>query len=649
MKLSIIIVNYNVKYFIEQCLFSVQKAIEGISAEVYVVDNNSVDGSCELIKGKFPWVKLIENKKNTGFSVANNQAIRESTGEYVILLNPDTVVQESTFRKVLDFMDEHQNAGGLGVKMIDGKGHFLPESKRGIPTPQVAFFKMFGFSKIFPKSKLFSKYHLGYLDNNQIHQVEILSGAFMMLRKTVLDEIGLLDEDYFMYGEDIDLSYRIIKAGYKNYYYPDTTIIHYKGESTKKGSVNYVMVFYKAMIIFAKKQLSAKHSKLLTFLINIAIFIRAFIAIINRLVKQLVLPVLDGLLLYGGFVYLAYLWEQFKFDDLNYYPDEYIYYILPSYVLIWVLTLFFNRGYDKPLKIKNALKGVLSGFLVIIVVYAFINEQYRYSRALIFLDTLWTFSAVLFSRLVLHISGLEGFKIKFKRSKRIILAGDSGERERVKNLLYNTGLETNIVGYVGQDRSSETEQFLGQMDQLREVILIHKVDEIIFCLQDVSANQIISHMLQFSDVDVDFKIAPPEAISIIGSNSINTAGELYTLEINSVARTHNKRKKRVFDIAFSLFAIVCSPFLIIFVRKPLQFLRNAFNVLFGTCTWVAYNREIDSDDLKLPSLKKGIVAPINGELFSKEIITRANIVYAKDYAIYNDFLILLKHFKFLGN
>ena len=282
MKLSVIIVNYNVKHFLEQCLISVGKAIESLPAEVIVVDNNSVDGSVEMVQAKFPWVQCIANKQNTGFSKANNQGILISKGEYVLLLNPDTLVEEDTFTKCVQFMDAHPVAGGLGVHMIDGKGNFLPESKRGLPSPAVAFYKIFGLSALFPKSKVFGKYHLGYLDKNKTHEVDILSGAFMMMRKSVLVKVGLLDEAFFMYGEDIDLSYRIIKGGYKNYYFPETRIIHYKGESTKKSSVNYVFVFYKAMVIFANKHFSQNNAKTFSFLINIAIYLRAGAAIFIR-------------------------------------------------------------------------------------------------------------------------------------------------------------------------------------------------------------------------------------------------------------------------------------------------------------------------------------------------------------------------------
>ena len=268
--------------------------------EVYVVDNDSKDGSVEMVAESFPEVKLIANKDNVGFSTANNQAIKETKAEYVVLLNPDTLVQSDSFMKVVDFMDHHPNAGGLGVKMIDGNGKFLPESKRGLPTPQVAFYKIFGFSKLFPKSKKFGQYHLGYLDKNETHSIDVLSGAFMVMRKETLDKVGLLDEDFFMYGEDIDLSYRITQSGYKNYYYPETTIIHYKGESTKKSSVNYVYVFYKAMAIFAKKHFETNKATLFSRLIKIAIFFSASLAIIKRFFALFFLPVIDFCTVFFG-------------------------------------------------------------------------------------------------------------------------------------------------------------------------------------------------------------------------------------------------------------------------------------------------------------------------------------------------------------
>jgi GT2 family glycosyltransferase len=252
-KLSVIIVNYNVRYFLEQCLHSLYRAIKNTETEVFVVDNCSTDDSLEMLRQSYPEVKLIANSENLGFAKANNLAIEASESDYVLLLNPDTLVQEEGICNMLSFMDAHPEAGALGVKMIDGRGRFLAESKRGLPTPAVSFYKISGLSAMFPRSRRFGRYHLGWLDKDKIHSVEILAGACMLVRREAIIKAGLLDEDFFMYGEDIDWSYRILKAGYRNYYFPPGRILHYKGESTKKGSLNYVYVFYNAMAIFAKK------------------------------------------------------------------------------------------------------------------------------------------------------------------------------------------------------------------------------------------------------------------------------------------------------------------------------------------------------------------------------------------------------------
>ncbi|MCL1934231.1 MAG: glycosyltransferase family 2 protein [Candidatus Azobacteroides sp.] len=251
MKLSIIIVNYNVKYFLEQCLDSVFLAGKNLPIEVFVVDNCSSDGSTEYVKPMFPDVIYIENQENVGFSKANNQAIAQARGEYILLLNPDTVIGENSLTDVCRFMDENPQAGAVGVKMLDGYGQFLPESKRGFPSPWNSFCKMSGLSKLFPYSKRFGGYHLKYLDKNRIHPVDILAGAFMMVRKEAIEKSGYLDERFFMYGEDIDWSYRIARSGYTNYYFPEP-IIHYKGESTKKD-IKYVKRFYEAMLLFFNK------------------------------------------------------------------------------------------------------------------------------------------------------------------------------------------------------------------------------------------------------------------------------------------------------------------------------------------------------------------------------------------------------------
>ena len=276
MKLSVVIVSYNVRDYLENCLQSVSRALEGIEGEVFVVDNHSDDDSVETVRSHYPWVRLIENQENMGFSRANNIAIREARGEYVLLLNPDTIVEEATLREVLRFMEEHPKAGGAGVMMHNVDGSLAPESRRALPTPWVSCLKMLGFTK---------RYYMSHLPWDQPGRIEVISGAFCFLRKKALDEVGLLDEDFFMYGEDIDLSYRLMKGGWENWYLP-YPITHFKGKSTQKSDYRYVHIFYKAMLIFFRKHYS--HLSLFYALpVKMAIYFRAAIALTDILRKKL--------------------------------------------------------------------------------------------------------------------------------------------------------------------------------------------------------------------------------------------------------------------------------------------------------------------------------------------------------------------------
>ena len=276
MKLSVVIVSYNVRSYLEECLKSVQEALEGIEGEVFVVDNHSDDDSVEIVRQVYPWVNLIVNLENLGFAKANNQAIRRAQGEYVLLLNPDTVVSQDTFRGVLAFMDEHPKAGSAGVMMCYEDGSRAPESRRAVPTPWVAARKMLGFTK---------RYYLSNLPWDQPCKIEVVSGAFCLLRHQALKSVGLLDEDFFMYGEDIDLSYRLLKGGWENWYLP-YSIIHYKGKSTQKSDYRYVHVFYQAMLIFFQKHYSHL-SFVYSIPVKLAIYFRASIALIDILRKKL--------------------------------------------------------------------------------------------------------------------------------------------------------------------------------------------------------------------------------------------------------------------------------------------------------------------------------------------------------------------------
>lgn len=279
MKLSVIIVSYKVKFYLEQCLLAVKKATAGIESEIYVVDNHSNDGSVEFIAERFPDINLISSNHNNGFSHANNIAIRQCSGEYVLLLNPDTIVGERSIKEVLKFMDTHPKAGGVGVKMLNADGSCAKESRRGVPTVATSFYKMTGLCACYPHSQRFAHYYMGHLPWDKSAQIEIISGAFCMLRHSALDKIGLLDEDFFMYGEDVDLSYRLLKGGYENWYVP-VEILHYKGESAHKSSFRYVHVFYNAMLIFFRKHYGNK-AAIISLPIKAAVVVKATITLLH--------------------------------------------------------------------------------------------------------------------------------------------------------------------------------------------------------------------------------------------------------------------------------------------------------------------------------------------------------------------------------
>lgn len=654
MKLSVVIVNYNVKHFLEQCLSSVRRAIEGIDADVWVVDNNSVDGSVRMVREKFPEVKVIANKDNVGFSMANNQAIRESDGEYVLLLNPDTVVEDDTFSKIIDFMDAHPEAGGLGVKMLDGKGNFLPESKRGLPTPDVAFYKISGLSSFFPRSRTFGKYHLGYLDKDEIHEVEILSGAFMFMRREALDKTGLLDEEFFMYGEDIDMSYRIVKAGYKNYYFPETRIIHYKGESTKKSSVNYVYVFYNAMVIFAKKHFSQKNARLFSLLINMAIWLRASLAIMNRFLRKAILPLMDVALIFAGIYFIKEYWEnKVIFPEGGSYPIEFIAITVPLYILVWLFSVYLSGGYDRPVRLLKIFQGIALGTVFILVVYALLSEEYRYSRAIIILGAVWGVSAMTILRLFLHLLGIKRYRIGTEgNNRRFIIVGQKDEAERVSELLHKTWLSPAFVGLVSiQNNTEKDSQFIGTIDQLHEIIEIYRISEVIFCSKNLPHHTIIDKMSELQHLNIDYKIAPEDSLSIIGSNSINTSGDLYTVDINSITSTRNMRNKRMVDVVVALGMLILLPVNAFLVRNPAGLVRNIVQVIFGRRSWVGYNIENEVDPEKLPLIKTGILHPEDAfrkKPLNREITGKLNLIYARDYRFTTDLNIIFRAYRDMG-
>jgi len=640
-QLSIVIVNYNVKHFLEQVLYSVESASQNLDVETWVVDNNSVDGSMEMVESKFPWVKTIINKENLGFSKANNQAILKSKSRYVLLLNPDTVLQEDTLAKCIDYMDKNSDVGGLGVRMIDGKGCFLPESKRGLPTPKAAFYKMSGLAALFPKSREFGRYHMKYLSEWETNEVDVLAGAFMMLRNDVLAEIGLLDEQFFMYGEDIDLSYRITLAGYKNIYFPETTIIHYKGESTKKKSVNYVKVFYNAMVLFAQKHYSAQRAGRFAFWIHLAIYLRAALALVWRGASKIWVPFMDFLIVYLGYFGIARYWEAYHKFVPNFYPIDYYLFHVPAYVFIAVIAIFISGGYDKPFRAYRVFRGAVAGTLMLFAVYAFLPKDLQFSRAILALGSAWGIGGTLLLRWIYERLKLGDVEMTQKQQKRLVLVAGNEESKRIVDLLNQSEVSHQLLGSV-YPKESNKEGFIGHIGQLNEIVEIYGANTLIFSSKDVSNSRIIEAMSEFADQNIQLKIAPNKGEFIIGSNSKNDPGELFTLEVQyALSESYNKRRKRIFDILVSIGFIGFLPigFFMMFQKNWRTIYKNCFKVLLGSKTWVSYEG-LNSAEF-LPKLKKGVIQA-SGAWTDTTFEADVNYVYAKEYEVNKDLHILVE-------
>ncbi|MCO5231868.1 MAG: glycosyltransferase family 2 protein [Chitinophagales bacterium] len=653
MKLSVVIVNYNVKHFLFQALTSVFKSVTNFDYEVFVVDNASSDGSIEMIAQHFPQVELIASTENLGFSKGNNLAIRKSNATYILLLNPDTIVREDTFQQVVDFMDKHADAGALGVKMFDGQGIFLPESKRGFPTPKVAFFKMSGLSRIFPKSKIFNQYHLGYLDKDEVHEVDVLSGAFMLLRKSVLDKVGLLDEDYFMYGEDIDLSYRIQKAGYKNYYYPHAPIIHFKGESTKKGSLNYVKIFYKAMIIFAQKHLQRRGKTGYVLLLTIAIYFRAALALFNRASAIIGKQIADITLLISTFIGISWVWEHWvrQADNLKLINQHYLV-NLPIYVSIWLFINYLSGIYEKNSKLFHLWISMLIGTALIGTLYGFFPNNLRTSRGIILLTFLIATSLMAIYRLILAWAK-GSYKQLFYNIQKMAIVGSYSESKRVNELLNEIGIKRNYLGFISPNSQDFSQPLcIGTLKDFKNIIDSNDINEVIFCAKDISSSEMIKQITSLRN-EVQFKMIAPQSEAIIGSHSKSSPGELLTYDIGfKINKTYLRRLKRFSDFSFSLLFLTLSPILIWIQKSKLCFIKNIFSTLIGKTTWVAYDKN-GSPNMNIPKLPTGILSPINNffiqdEQLNTEFIDRQNYLYAKDYHIITDLQTIFNSLNKLG-
>ncbi|MEQ1798160.1 MAG: glycosyltransferase [Lacibacter sp.] len=650
MRLSIIIVNYNVKYFLEQCLLSVQKAVDGMQAEVFVVDNASSDGSKEYLEPKFNTVQFIWNGENLGFGKACNQALKLATGDFILFLNPDTIVAEDCFSACISFLDKTADAGALGIRMLDGRGKFLPESKRSFPSPLTSFYKLSGLSALFPKSKTFSRYHLSYLDEYKNHEVDVLAGAFMMIKKEVLEKTGGFDEAFFMYGEDVDLSYRIQQAAcaptggtYKNYYFSDRSILHFKGESTKKGSVNYVRMFYMAMSRFVQKHYSSSKAGMFSALINTAIWLRALLSVVKRFILKIGLPVLDAILIFLSFWLAKFIWVSYVRTDIIY-NDQLLWISFTGFSILFLLVSYYTGLYEKMFRYKNLRRSTIISLVIILAAYSLLPERFRFSRGIVV-------SGSMFSYLILNIWRWLLLKADIVQKAEdedehfTVVAGTQQDLQTVNVLLKHSGRLQHIQGFVSP---LNEERSLGNLNDLQKLLANAPLKELILCeSKDLSFAQIIS-LYEQTGQQVKLRLHATGSDSIIGSDSKNEAGQVLNSRQYQLAQLVNLRLKRLVDIVSSSFLLVLFPFHFLFNKHPLTLLNHSMQVLLYRKTWIGYS----AVHQHLPKLKPSVLGPagiphIQMQLNAEGLLL-ADEWYAREYEVLNDLSILFSSYKKLG-
>jgi GT2 family glycosyltransferase len=632
-----------VRHFLEQCLCSVEKAITTIQAEVWVVDNASTDESIAYLQPLFPWVKFEVNTKNVGFAKANNQVLDRCKGKYILYLNPDTIVPEDCFEQCIAFMQLHNNAGALGIRMLDGSGTFLPESKRAFPSPLTAFFKLSGLSALFPTSKIFARYALGYLDEHQNHSVDVLAGAFMLLRSDIAKKLQGFDETFFMYGEDIDLSYRVKQLGYENYYFSGSSIIHFKGESTKKGSLNYVRMFYQAMSIFVQKHYSSGRATFFAFFIQLAIWMRAALAAMGGVLVKLGFPIIDATLIVAAFYWVKWYWVNYTANG-QYFVESMVNITLVGFSLLFLGTATLAGIYDKKYHPIKALYAAGVAIVVMLAIYSLLPETMRFSRGVILFGGLLALLLITGCRWLMLRWRLVEASEEEQLKQPIVIVGSVAEYEEVVTILSHAEQQRSIVGRVS---ITADETALGKLADLPLLIQQLNIGELVFCVGSLSAKKTIEALATVPQtVRIRFHAAGSK--SIVGSDSKDSSGAIVsTTEQYNLAEPYHRRMKRMVDISVAIFILLTFPIQLFF--GGFGMIKNAFAVLVGRKTWVGYG----VSNMHLPRLRQGVIT--TGGLhfslalqLSQHVLETTDKQYAKNYTAGKDLLMIFSNYRNLG-
>lgn len=560
MDLTVIIVNYNVRQFLENALTSIGRALVGLSGEVIVVDNASDDGSAAMVRAKFPDVRLIESAENLGFARGNNLALREARGRHLLLINPDTIVQEDTFRVMVDFLDTHPEVGLAGCKILNPDGSFQLPCRRSFPTPWVAFTKTIGLSALFPRSRWFGRYNLTYLDPDASYDVDAVSGSFMMLRREVYEKIGGLDEAFFMYGEDLDWCYRVKQAGWRVSYVHATRIIHFKGESTRRSNLDEVRVFYGAMVLFVQKHFG--QSRAGVGFLRLGIFLRAAAASLRRALQPLLSGVLDFLLVALAMIVAEWLYFGHIFSYPAYaYP---IVWTVPG--LLVVIIGGASRLYSTHrLATARAAMTVVLGYFVISAM-VFFAKTFAFSRAVVLISGMLSLVLLPGWRLVVRAWGKRGSegnrdKTLFGSRTLIVGCGTSGQ-EVLRKLRARVDDGYDVIGFIDTTSARIGDsvagvEIVGSVENVGKVIDERRITDVIFSTDELSYAGILGVIGKSTRRDVNFRLVPTSLEAIIGKTRIDDLDPLPLVEIEyNIHRPANRAVKRLFDVTLSVALLI---------------------------------------------------------------------------------------------
>ncbi len=651
MDLSIIIVNYNVKEFLQNLLTSLFKAVANLTSEIIIVDNGSDDGSVEMLRDKFPQITLIANKENLGFSKANNLGLKIAKGKFLLLLNPDTIVQEDTFEKLIKFFNQQQDAGMTGCKILNPDGTLQLACRRSFPGPWTSFCKVSGLSALFPNSRLFARYNLTFMDENQSYEVDAISGSFMMVRREVFDKIGGLDEQFFMYGEDLDWCYRVQKSGWRVYYVHETTIIHYKGESTKRSSLDETKFFYHAMHLFVKKHFAS--SLLVEIILRLAIIFRQLLAFLGKQKLPIAALLLDFVFFNLSLFLTEKLYSQFR--TWRGFPESthLIVYTIPA--LVQILVSASSGAYKKEaLPVLRIFPALLSGFFVISSLTYFFKD-FAYSRGVVLLT---------FILLVFILSGWRIiFRLIFKIGlpqvdktivKTLVVGTTKSSLEIAKKLKEKPSSYHAIIGLISETRKEIGEHFgvfevIGSLQNIQKVIREKKISVVIFPSEEVSYTAMMSVVAGCQKENVEFKLAGSNLDFLVGKSSVYLLEDIPFIEITyNISQTGHRFIKRSFDLLFGLFLLfTLYPFFFLkrnlLNRKSLllNFILKIPKVVGGRLSFVGPKENMVSN---LFLGKKGITGIWFTDSENEENLEKLNIFYAKNQNIWLDLEILSKTF-----